>query len=233
MARFFFCLCLVLSLCMDGSRWSAALASGSFGNGNWWGAREFRQLGSEAARLRRAGGVRVLEHHYRSALQPMLEARRRARMTADRLDPADFNLSSLYLDMWDLDSAVAIADEGAAASEPRTRDRLNLKLTGMEADAGLLGVTNQDENFRTGASLTHLRRVLSNRDLFLSYSLGDKRSYLWALTRESLHLYALAPSAQISSRIKKFREQIRDGLAPAAGSGLYDEPSRAIEPHIK
>lgn len=515
MARFLLCLCLVLTLSMDGSRWAAAIRTGSSGTGFWWGTKESQQLGAAAARLRTAGnfagaevlyerqlvlarrthddvaevrsllsigGVRVLEHHYRSSLAPMQEARRRAKTIGDRLDQgaADFNLSSLYLQMWDVDSAVSIAEEGIAASAPlekpyyrhlmllqlgrlhqmlgdgqaealfqegieaaraqgdapqeangwdflgdewfrhqqfsdalraleeayririfrdpaevpfsyarlgelklaqgdlvsaarltnlaiasgatvqskfpdyllthqrgrirlaqgdvagaiedfraaisqaagwqrevlpassiltasnselekrifdsfvetaaheaiRTgnsklaresfealewnraeslreivglaaawrqklppdywdtlgelrqeqsrvlrgqsggrRDLLNLKLTEMEAEAGLRFPTNQIENFQTQTSLVLLQQRLSNSDLLLSFHLTPDESYVWALTRQSLNLYALAPAAQIRKKIEEFRTHVWKGHTAAwsSGSDLYHE----------
>jgi CHAT domain-containing protein len=517
MARFFLCLCLVLTLSMDGSRWAADIRTGSSRTGFWWGTRELQQLNLEASRLRAAGdfagaerlyerqlelarrthdnlsavrslqnigGTRALQHRYRSALEPMLEARRLARLIRDRLDlgAADFNLSSLYLQMWDVDAALAMAEEGVAVADPingppaktyyrhlallhlgrlhqmlddgravelfqkgieaareqgddaqeavgwdllgeeyfrhqrladseraldeafriRTfrctadlpfsyarlgelklaqgdlasadrltslaiasgtkvqskfpayilehqqgsirlaqgdtsgaieefraavdhssdwrreilpassilnasnselekrvfdsfvetaahqaiktgdarlvresfqalewnraeslrqavglaavwreklpsnywdtlgelrqeqaralrghpsirRDQLSLKLTEMEAEAGLPFFSKQNENFRTQSSLILLRKGLSNSDLLVSFYLGGKESYVWALTRQSLHLYPLAAAPQIRSKIEEFRKDIRDGrLATQTGTVLYD-----------
>lgn len=503
MARFLLCLCLVLTLWMDGSGRLAAIRSGSAEAGFWWGTKESQQLGKQAARLRAAGAfagaealyerqlalarrsrdqiaiirsllsvgsTRVLEHRYRNSLAPLLEARRIAKSIGDRLDLGgiDVTLSSLYLQMWDLDSAVAVSEEGVAASarldkpyyrdvallqlgrlhqvlgdgqaeklfqkgieaareqaDPaqeamgwdllgeewlrhqqfsdaeraldeafririfrdraqvplsyarlgglklaegdltsagrltglaiaagarpnfpeylllhqrgeihlargdihraiedfraaseqaegwqrdvlpassiltasnseleklifdsfvetaahqavRNRDSrliresfqalewnravslretigladvwrrklppdywdtlaelrysnpradLNLKLTEMEAEAGLNGAENRSENFRTQTSLTHLQQGLSNSELLVSFHLGRRESYLWALTRRSLHIYALAPAAQIRREVQEFRNAAGDGrgAAEALGGDLYQQ----------
>src|SRR5579862_2249998 len=136
MAGFSRCLCLVLTLWMCGSRWSADIRNGSPATGFWWGTKESQQIGAAAKKLRisgdfagaeklyqrqleiarrthddvavvrsllSVGAVRIEQHHYRGALQPLQQARRLARSIGDRLDlgAADFNLSSLYLQMWD------------------------------------------------------------------------------------------------------------------------------------
>jgi CHAT domain-containing protein len=514
MARFFLCLCLVLTLWMGGSRRPAAIGSGSLRPGSLWGTRESQQIARQAARLcaagdyaaaeflydqqlriareRRdpvatvrfllgAGGVRVWRRHYQAALAALAEARRIAQSIGDRLDlgAIDINLSSLYLQMWDVDAALSAAAEGVAASEgiaktyyrhsallqagrlhqvladgqaepflregieaarqqgdlaqeaagwdylgdewrrrghfadaerafleafrirvfavkkdlrssyarlgelrlaqgdlpsaarltdlaiqagekgqsmfpeyllleqrgrirlargdcsgaiadfraavkqaiswrrealpassvlattnselekrifdsfvetaaaeaitknnpglaaesfqamewnraqslreivglaevwrkklppeywqmlsnlhdARTEDarrNLALKLTEMEAEAGLSKIANQNENFRDQTSLISLRNGLSDSDLLLSFHLGSQRSYLWALTRHSLNLYALAPSAQIRKEIEEFRNDIRDGRgAGLSGSNLYRDLFGALSP---
>lgn len=503
MARFGLCLCLLLTLWMDGSRWSVALAPGTPGTGFEWGSRQSRELGQRAAQLRRSGdysgaealyqqqlalaaqnrdeiaairsllsigAARELQGHDKDALTPLLDARQRAQALGDRLDlgVADFNLSNLYLQMWDLDSATSVAEEGVAAAgslnqayyrhqallqlgrlremrgDPHAaelfqkgieaaraigdasteaigwdllgeqwlrhqqfadaeralteafrirafRDRrdlplsyarlgelkldqgnlssaqsltrlasrsaaskfpdyllthqegsiqfargdvsgaiqsfraaaeqavawggerlpasamliasnsqletrifdsfvetaahqavrkkdsklaqesflalewnraeslresvglapvwreklparywntldqlhrpsadrvdLNLKLTEMEAEAGLRFHQNHSENFRTQTSLISLQQGLSNSDLLLSFHLGKEESYVWALTRNSLNLYALGPSARIRRKIEEFRDATRDGKSAqnSFAEDLYQE----------
>jgi CHAT domain-containing protein len=65
------------------------------------------------------GAAQLLQFHYRSALDSFLEARDLAARTGDpfALSVSAVNLSSLYLQTWDVDSAVRAAERGLASSE--------------------------------------------------------------------------------------------------------------------
>jgi CHAT domain-containing protein/tetratricopeptide (TPR) repeat protein len=64
------------------------------------------------------GGCRLAQFHYRGALDSFLEARKLAKAIGDQMDLGALavNLSSLYLQVWDFDSALNAAEEGRAAS---------------------------------------------------------------------------------------------------------------------
>jgi CHAT domain-containing protein len=49
------------------------------------------------------------------------------------------------------------------------------------------------------ATLPQIQREFDPDTLLLQYSLGDKRSYLWAVTNETIHAFELAPREQIES----------------------------------
>jgi len=65
------------------------------------------------------GAARLVQHKYRPALDALLGARDLALRVADpvALGAVAINLSSLYLQVWDIDSAVRIAEEGLTRSE--------------------------------------------------------------------------------------------------------------------
>ena len=64
------------------------------------------------------GGCRLAQFHYRAALDSLFEARTLAASIGDQLDLGAIavNLSSLYLQVWDFDAALKVAEEGRAAS---------------------------------------------------------------------------------------------------------------------
>jgi CHAT domain-containing protein len=102
-------------------------------------------------------------------------------------------------------------------------DSLRLKLTEFEAKAGLTFHTNQYENFRTQTSLTLFRRGLGNSELFLSFHLGEKESYRWAVTRTSVHLHRLPGVGELRGEVARFRDAVEHGRAGAdrLGEQLY------------
>jgi len=64
--------------------------------------------------LMSAGGCELLVFQYRAALATFLQARQLANVAGDRADLGAIavNLSSLYLQMWDLPAAMHAAEEG-------------------------------------------------------------------------------------------------------------------------
>ena len=94
--------------------------------------------------------------------------------------------------------------------------RLKLKLTEMESKVELGNTVNMAENFPSHASLNHFRRSLRDSELFLSFSLGDRESFVWAVTRNTLNVYRLPASERIVSGIREFRRRVE---AESAGAG--------------
>ena len=91
--------------------------------------------------------------------------------------------------------------------------RLRLELTEMESTAGVGVSVTLAENFRTRSSLIHFQQGLGECDLLLSFYLGKRESYLWAVTQSSIELYRLPAESEIREDIERFREAI---LFPSA-----------------
>lgn len=170
-----FCLCLILTLCMAGSRSPAAMVTGVPYSGRWWGSEASQKIRSQGWRywsarnwsaaeqlyqqgyqeaLRRhdmaaaerylssVAGCRFAQFRYRDALDLYLQARAMARTRGDReeLSAIAFNLSSLYLQVWDFDSALQAAEEGratiSALANPYYKAYLLLQLGRLHAAIG-------------------------------------------------------------------------------------------------
>jgi CHAT domain-containing protein len=86
--------------------------------------------------------------------------------------------------------------------------RLRLVLTEMESIAGLGVSLNSAENFRTQNSLTHIQHGLRESDLLLSFYLGKRESYVWAVTKDSLDLHRLPPAGELGEGIERFRKAL-------------------------
>jgi CHAT domain len=111
---------------------------------------------------------------------------------------------------------------GSARKNPEA-ERLRLKLTEMEAAAGLGFPLNRAENFRSHYSLIHFQHGLGDSTAFLSFHLGGRESFLWVATRNSLHLYRLAPRDQVRKAVRKFRKAVEEGSpqTEVLGEQLY------------
>jgi tetratricopeptide (TPR) repeat protein len=92
----------------------------------------------------------------------------------------------------------------------RSIPSLRLRITELEAAAGLSFAVKKGENFLIQTSLNHFQAGLQESEIFLSFFLGRDSSYLWAVTREGLHIYRLAPERAISADIAAFREALRE-----------------------
>lgn len=100
-----------------------------------------------------------------------------------------------------------------AADQPTSKlaDRLKLEITEMEAVAGLGFLRAPSENLSTENSLIQFQRRLTPGELLLSFHLGQRQSYLWAVTRGTLHLYALDSESGIQKNVTAFRAAISEG----------------------
>ena len=107
--------------------------------------------------------------------------------------------------------------------ESAVSERLKLELTEMEAKATLGLHLHTTENFRSRSSLIHFQRGLSDSAVLLSFGLGQRESFLWAVTRDRVNAYRLAPREQIRNAARDFREALEAGRpeAKGLGEGLY------------
>ena len=104
-------------------------------------------------------------------------------------------------------------------------NRLRLKLTEMEAQAGIGLQPKKIENFRDRNSLIHFQEGLRDSELLLSFELGKEESYLWAVSRKSLRLYRLAPEQDLARAVQTFRETLPGGGPETVrrGQQLYQQ----------
>jgi CHAT domain-containing protein/tetratricopeptide (TPR) repeat protein len=105
----------------------------------------------------------------------------------------------------------------SGARESASSERLEMRLTEMEAQTGLGSSLIKDENFPSNDSLIHFHRRLREFEILLSFGLGERESFLWAVTRNTLHVYRLPPADRIRSTVRDFRQAIEGGRTDAAG----------------
>jgi len=119
-------------------------------------------------------------------------------------------------------------EEGRALLSGRpspASDRLHLRLSEMEAHAASGSGVIISEIFRNQSSLNHFRHGLRQSELLLSFHLGTRCSYLWAITRESVALYTLPAASTITATAQGLREALEEGSAQSAiwGERAYRE----------
>jgi CHAT domain-containing protein len=114
-----------------------------------------------------------------------------------------------------------------ATATPRSKvsDSLELRISEMEAQAGLDFSQEKFEKFDDFRSLKHILEGLRETEVLLSFHLGERQSFLWAVTRNSLRLYPLAPRSRIRQSIKEFRDAVESGRPKAVemGQQLYHD----------
>jgi CHAT domain-containing protein len=114
------------------------------------------------------------------------------------------------------------AGVGSISDESR---RLRLELVEMEAKAGLGFNAKNYESFYDQSSLIHFQRGLGGSEVLLSFHLGYRESYVWAVTRNTLRMYKLAAEAEIRPQILGLENAVRSGRPEAVelGQKLYGE----------
>ncbi len=114
-----------------------------------------------------------------------------------------------------------------AIDSPRSiaSERLKLRISEMEAQAGLDFSHEKFEKFDAFQSLKHILEGLRETEVLLSFHLGERQSFLWAVTRNSLRLYPLAPRSRIRQSIKEFRDMVQAERPEAdeLGKQLYHD----------
>ena len=103
--------------------------------------------------------------------------------------------------------------------------RLRLVLSEMEAKAGLGFTAKNSEIISDQSSLIHFQQGLRMTEVLLSFHLADTESYLWSVTRETLHLYRIAGQREIRSQVVKFEDAVQAGRPESVelGERLYKE----------
>jgi CHAT domain-containing protein len=126
---------------------------------------------------------------------------------------------------WETLARLRVADlrmreKGEPSQESR---RLRLELAEMEAKAGLGFPVKNSEIFRNQSSLIHFQEGLGGSEVLLSFHLGEKESYLWAVTQRTMRLYRIAAQGEIRSQVRALTEAVRAGRAEAVelGERLY------------
>lgn len=111
----------------------------------------------------------------------------------------------------------------SGARKSPSSERLEMRLTEMEAQAGLGSSLINSESFPSDDSLIHFQQRLKEFAILLSFGLGEKESFLWAVTRNTLHVYRLPPADQIRSAVREFRQAIESGTTDVEdiGGRLY------------
>jgi CHAT domain-containing protein len=112
--------------------------------------------------------------------------------------------------------------DGPGKETPEAK-RLHLKLTEMESSAGVGFTVSLAENFRTRNSLIHFRHGLGESDLILSFYLGKRESYVWAVTRDSLELHRLPSEGELRERIRRYRDAVIAGRSAISGESPGDK----------
>lgn len=110
-------------------------------------------------------------------------------------------------------------------SRSNRSDALELRLSEMESQAGLYLPQQKFERFDALESLKHISEGLGDSEVLLSFHLGERRSFLWAVTRDSLRLYSLAPRDRIRESVREFQNQVQSGQSGTErlGQQLYKD----------
>ncbi len=163
---------------------------------------------TSASESLRTGDVRLASESFQAV------ERNRAASLRESIDFSGIWRETLGPDYKQALSELRTAEAALARGDGRAGEaasRLKLNIAEMESRAGASFPENEAENFLRRNSLIHFQEGLSTETLLLSLHVGERESYLWAVTSRTLSLHRLPAAAQIRSDIARFRDAVRSG----------------------
>ena len=117
-------------------------------------------------------------------------------------------------------SAERLLVAGSSGAIEKQAADLQLQLQQAEAAAGAESDATTESSMES--PLEHARKVLPPDSVLLSFSIGDRGSWLWVVDREQIHVYALPGRERIEREVGAFTEMLRNGgNSSAAGAQLF------------
>ena len=111
------------------------------------------------------------------------------------------------------------------APPDKALETLRLDLEQMEASAAAGDATA----LRGESPLTHVRNVIDQDSVLLSFHLSGGASWVWAVDDRRVDVYRLAPAAKLRGEVTDFSAALRDGKdADVLGRQLYRELFGAV-----
>ena len=129
-----------------------------------------------------------------------------------RLPPEYWDLLSRYRSMERTAYSTEKATGPAEAKSPS--DNLRMQISQMEAAAG------SDHQAEQKSALQHVRSVLGNGDVFLSFHLGKRESWLWIVNGHEVKVVSLPAKTVLEAAVQSFRRSIRE---PSRAMGFEPE----------
>jgi CHAT domain-containing protein len=163
---------------------------------------------TSASESLRTGDARLASESFQAV------ERNRAASLRESIDFSSIWRETLGPDYKQALSELRTAEAALARGDGRAGEaasRLKLNIAEMESKAGASFPENEAENFLRRNSLIHFQEGLGTETLLLSLHVGERESYLWAVTNRTLSLHRLPAAAQIRSEIARFRDAVRSG----------------------
>jgi tetratricopeptide (TPR) repeat protein len=135
----------------------------------------------------------------------------------------------------DLYKAEAAQVKGESDGDAATVRRLRLKVSEIEARAGLdfpRDLGDLDRN--AGEVLDRTQRALRPTEVFLGFHLGEVESCVWVIWRDRFEFRPLPPRAQIAESIRLFVNSVRESSPEGVtmGSSLYSRLFDGSSPYL-
>jgi tetratricopeptide (TPR) repeat protein len=100
-----------------------------------------------------------------------------------------------------------------ASEQTKQTAALRAQLADLQVQLGLEpeSLSEKPERIRSQKTLIDIQRALGEDDVLLSFGLGAVRSWLWAVTRNSIFLCKLPPSSEIEKAAAAWTDEVRQG----------------------
>ncbi len=138
-----------------------------------------------------------------------------------RLPPRYFELLS---ELQSLQSQVTLG-ENPRENEAKLQD-IRVQLSELQNQIGITAynIASRGEKTPHKNSLRDIQSSLSGSEMLLSFCLGERKSFLWAVTGDHVDLYELPRESEIATKSKAFSDAIRNGSnAAQLGRSLSQE----------
>ena len=201
-------------------------------------AREWRVevLPADFTRISSEGGLQEIYSSYIDAAGQLSRSRGRAQRIRQCFRAAEENrAASLHALLrepgiwrpamlpryWETLAQLRIAETSLMQSdtEPRRKEIRQLRATLIMLEAG----SGSNADVATDELLARTQANLPQHAALLSVHLGEKQSFLWAISRNQFRMYELAGKAILTAATAQFSDAVRAGDASAAprGRALY------------
>jgi CHAT domain-containing protein len=152
-----------------------------------------------------------------------------------------FSRTKLPVEYWETLARLRNAERQQPTLDPGAVNRLRLQLAEIEAQTGLLTTApvqyphQAAEKFSPEKSLLHCREILSPREALLSFHVGQRESYLWAITPRSFELHVLPGRDAIAPAISRLRAALEssDSNYSALANRLYIALFGSLSPYVQ
>jgi len=106
--------------------------------------------------------------------------------------------------------------------------QLRSEMQQIEASAGAAA-----SNRRNGA-MDQAQKMLNDRSVLFSFQLGEKGSWMWAVTKDGISLHALPPQVELKNKVAAFQRELGSfgKTPPASGGELYRDLFGSVAPEI-
>lgn len=134
-------------------------------------------------------------------------------------------LSNVQLKL-DAERAHPKKDENRIAGFEKERDRIYRDYEELKSEIKSRNPRYAELKYSDPAQLSEIQNLLNDDTLLLEYLLGDRESFLFAVTKDQFEMFKLPPRDEIEKRVERLRNSIADFGNASAQTFYLQESSK-------